>query len=267
MKSCLDVLLPLFLIMGMVPTGVLGQAVSESEQPIAETGQSVTARATASASSTASANSVSQGNGVTNRSTTRTSVNRSVSSINNGKKIRVKEDDSGVTVSVDGRVAKAASVAELKKVNPEAYRIYEEYLGGSNAKARGSASARGLTSGSTRSRQGSNNRSTSSASRSVSVSENGKNISVAEDKNGIRVAMDGRVVRATDADKLKQADPEAYRLYDKYLGSPNASSNSGQSASDLLRSELQKMRDANAGNPQLQKLIEQALQDFSRSGK
>ena len=260
MKNFSGVLIPLFLTAGILQTAVYGQAVSES-------GKSVSSQATASSVGTASASSAGPGHGVTNRSTTRTSLNRSVSITENGKKIAVKEDDSGVTVSVDGRVVQASSAAELKKADPEAYRIYDEHLGERKAKASGAANARARAGGSSQSSQGSNSRSSSSTSRSVSVSENGKNISVTEDKTGIRVSIDGRVTKATDASKLKQAHPEAYRLYDKYLGTANAGINSGQSASDLLRSELEKMRDANAGNAQLQQLIDQALQDFQKTGK
>lgn len=64
----------------------------------------------------------------------------------------------------------------------------------------------------------------SSVSRSVSFTENGRKISVSENEQGISVSVNGRAVRAANSAQLQRKNPEAYRLYEKHLGSESGRS-------------------------------------------
>ena len=61
--------------------------------------------------------------------------NRSVSVIDNGKKISITQNKTGITVSVNGKRVRAKNVAELKKKFPDAFKVYEKHLGGTDGGA------------------------------------------------------------------------------------------------------------------------------------
>lgn len=60
--------------------------------------------------------------------------NRSVSVIDNGKKISITQNETGIIVSVNGRQVRARNVAELKRKFPDAFRMYEKHLGKMNGR-------------------------------------------------------------------------------------------------------------------------------------
>lgn len=55
--------------------------------------------------------------------------NRQVQFIDNGRKVSISEDSTGITVSVDGRVVEAANPAELSKKDAQAFQLYEKVFG------------------------------------------------------------------------------------------------------------------------------------------
>ena len=56
------------------------------------------------------------------------SQNRSVSVVENGKKISIIENKNGIIVSVNGKRVRAKNAAELKRKFPDAFRLYEKHL-------------------------------------------------------------------------------------------------------------------------------------------
>ncbi|MCA9139061.1 MAG: protein kinase [Planctomycetales bacterium] len=57
------------------------------------------------------------------------SANRQVEFNDSGRKVSISEDSTGITVTVDGRVVKAANVAELSKKDAQAFQLYEKVFG------------------------------------------------------------------------------------------------------------------------------------------
>ncbi|MCA9175862.1 MAG: hypothetical protein KDB14_15360 [Planctomycetales bacterium] len=53
---------------------------------------------------------------------------RSVSLMENGKKVSITETEAGIAVSVDGKRVRANSLSQLRKGFPEAFRMFEEQL-------------------------------------------------------------------------------------------------------------------------------------------
>lgn len=91
--------------------------------------------------------------------------------------------------------------------------------------------------------------------RKTEVNENGRRVVIEEEADEIRVTIrngdSAREIAASDAKELRQADPEAYRLYQKYVGSRKKSatsatleldSNAPRDARDLLRDQLRDLR-------------------------
>ena len=192
------------------------------------------------------------------------SANRSVSFRKNGKRVSITENSSGITVTIDGQSVRARDVEELKKYFPDAYRLYADNIGAAQASglARGSA---GGSAGSTSGNQPGNRqvRNSSSKNRSISLIDNGRKVSIAENRTGITVSVNGKIIRARNATELKKRNVDAYNLYEEHLAPPKARQEA-PNATDLLREELNKMRDENANNPALRGLIEKMLQEVNK---
>ena len=58
---------------------------------------------------------------------TRSSQDRSISVMENGKKVSITENKNGITVSVNGKRVRAKNVDELKKNFPDAFDLYEKH--------------------------------------------------------------------------------------------------------------------------------------------
>ena len=191
----------------------------------------------------------------------RVSGSRSVSFMNNGKRVAVRENASGISVSVDGKTVRATNADELKEKHPEEFRLYAQHIGAAQTRA----SAGGFSSGSGGSGGGRigapmqfNNRSLKN--RSISVVENGKKISINEDDTGITVAVNGKRVKAKNAEELKKKSPEAFEVYNKLVRGTNAQKGHSN-ATLLLQEELSKLRDENADNPRLRSLIDRMIEN------
>ena len=225
------------------------------------------------------------------------SGSRSVSFTKNGKRISIKEDDSGITVTVDGKTVRAKDATELKHYFPEAHRLYEDHIGaarfGGSAGGSSGSSAGGFLGGSS----GGNSRSSSggfaggnaagfprgladgfprgafdamggpgqfksnsSSSRSFSTMENGHKVTITENKSGITVDVNGQTVRASNVDELRTNFPDAYQLYERHMRR-GIGANNRMDARSLMQSELLKMRDKNAANPQLRSMIERMMRN------
>lgn len=228
------------------------------------------------------------GTGFQQQSSTSVSGSRSVSFTKNGMRVTIRESASGITVTVNGQQFQAKNAAELKRKFPDAYRLYDQHIGA--AQFRGSARAFGNGAGaagdSSNGARGmglpGQSESSSGQNRSISVMENGEKISITENKSGILVSGHGKRVKAKDAAELKKKSPEAYRIYEKHLGEPAAAGggavaggggraeagfngNPGSpEATRLLRKELEKLREENAGNPQMRDLIERMMQSVGK---
>ena len=55
---------------------------------------------------------------------------RTISTVDNGKRISIRETKTGITVSVNGKRIKAKNAKDLKKKSPAAFKMYDKYLGG-----------------------------------------------------------------------------------------------------------------------------------------
>ena len=60
------------------------------------------------------------------------SQDRSISVMENGKKVSITGNKNGITVSVNGKRVRANNVAQLKKKFPDAFRTYEKQLAAAN---------------------------------------------------------------------------------------------------------------------------------------
>lgn len=74
-------------------------------------------------------NSKSSQSGSQKQSGSSSSKNRSITVLEDGRKISITENDSGITVSINGRTVRAKNAARLKKKSPYAYKMYEKHLG------------------------------------------------------------------------------------------------------------------------------------------
>lgn len=113
-----------------------------------------------------------------------------------------------------------------------------------------------------------------SGGRTTTVTVNDRTITISEDDSGITVTtitrIAGReersVVHAADAGELRMKDPAAYRLYVEYLGEGRPSDGGRpkprRNADEMLREQLRRQLDANAGNPQMRALLERMLQEL-----
>ena len=90
--------------------------------------------------------------------------------------------------------------------------------------------------------------------------ENGKKVSISENENGITVGVDGQKIQAQNLSELRMKSPEAYGLYQQHFAGPGGM-NRGVDAKSLLQDELRKMKNENAGNPQIQRLIEEMMRN------
>ncbi|MEO1528972.1 MAG: hypothetical protein AAFX06_26420 [Planctomycetota bacterium] len=224
------------------------------------------------------------------RMATNVSGSRRASFMKNGKRVTVSETDSGVMVSVDGKVVRAKDAVELKRKSPQAYRLFQEGLrntivsaraggsvragggAGSGASARAGGSARGGGSPGAGGLAGSGNgplgmqnpfHSSSSQNRSVSVIENGKKISITETKKGITVSINGKRVRAKNADQLKAKFPEAFQMYERHMGGADQRMMNPPDAMSLMRGQLSQLRDQNAENRQLREMLERMMESIA----
>jgi hypothetical protein len=93
--------------------------------------------------------------------------------------------------------------------------------------------------------------------------DNGRKVSIAENPTGITVSVNGNIIRAGNANELKKRNLDAFNLYEKHLAPPKARQEA-PNAKDLLREELNKMRDENANNPALRGLFEKMLQEVDK---
>ena len=57
---------------------------------------------------------------------------RNISVMDNGKKVSIIEDETGITVSVNGNRVRARNIAELKMHFPGAFRMYQKHMGQAN---------------------------------------------------------------------------------------------------------------------------------------
>lgn len=57
-------------------------------------------------------------------------LSRTISTVDNGKRISITETQTGITVSVNGKRITAKNAKDLKKKSPEAFEMYRKYLGG-----------------------------------------------------------------------------------------------------------------------------------------
>lgn len=190
------------------------------------------------------------GNGTGQAMGANTSTGRSASFMENGKRVSIRENDSGITITRDGTTITAVNANELKERYPEEYKLYQ-------SRTR-SVSARGMAGGSSTTQEG------AQPDRKVSVSDNGRKVNITQDESGITVTIDGRTVHVATVDELKN-HPEVLELYSKYVGRSPANSPTGArqvDAKQLLREELKKFRSENAGNPQVQGLIDKMMQEI-----
>lgn len=222
------------------------------------------------------------------------STNRSVSFNENGKKISITENNSGITITttemVDGKekktAVKAGNAEELEKNHPEAYRLYVQRLGGTLAMASGvaaasggrSSHASGRQSGRASGRSGGRSGSSGGTNRSVSFSENGKSVTITESSDsGITVTttemIAGKekktVVKAANPEQLQKRNPEAYRLYKSHMDNAQGAAGVDQGgeagpgdARGMLREQLREQVKQNAGNPQMKAMLEKMLRDL-----
>lgn len=198
------------------------------------------------------------------RSNTSTSGSRSASFTKGGKKVSVAENSEGITVSVDGQMVRAKDARELKNRYPDAYRLYDEGLKGTRATARAFASgAAGGGGGGGQPGVPGQFKINSAQNRSISIMENGKQISITENESGVTVFVNGRRVRTKDVAKLKKRFPESFEVYEKHLGEEQRPVGD-LDANDLMREEVLKLRDQNAGNPQLRSAIERLIENLPR---
>lgn len=63
---------------------------------------------------------------------TSASKNRNITVMENGKKISIAEDETGITVSVNGKRMRARNLAELRARFPGAFRMYQKHMGEAN---------------------------------------------------------------------------------------------------------------------------------------
>ena len=189
-----------------------------------------------------------------------TSTSRSVY-VRDGRRISISENQRGITISVDGRSVHAKNIPELKKNYPSEFRLYEEHLSNPRISTFASAggSARGVGGGGNFSEE-------SMQFRTISTVDNGKRISIRETKMGITVSINGKRIKAKNAKDLKKKSPEAFEMYDKYLGgNPLMKMNlqPGKSnAQIMMEQQLQRLLDQNAGNPQMREIIERMLENL-----
>ena len=190
-----------------------------------------------------------------------TSTSRSVSYVKDGSRVSISENQRGITISVDGKSVHAKNIPELKKNYPSQFRLYEEHLSNPRISTFASAggSARGVGGGGNFSEE-------SMQSRTISTVDNGKRISIRETKTGITVSVNGKRIKAKNAKDLKKKSPEAFRMYEKYLGgNPLMKMNlqPGKSkAQIMMEQQLQRLLDQNAGNPQMREIIERMLENL-----
>jgi hypothetical protein len=222
---------------------------------------------------------------------------RSTSFNEDGKKISITENNSGITITtietVDGKEKKtevrAANAKELEAKHPEAYRFYARRLGGTGgASASGGAFASGGGSSHASGRSsshasgGSGGRSSSSGgkSRSVSFNENGKAVTITEgNDSGITVTISEKiagkdkktVVKAANPQQLQKKNAEAYRLYQSHIDGAQGAAGAGQGgaagsgdAKAMLREQLREQVKQNAGNPQMKEMLEKMLRDLDQ---
>lgn len=198
------------------------------------------------------------------------STSRSVSFVKDGKRVAIKENSRGITVSVDGKSVRAKNMADLKKRYPDAYKFYEGNLNNpksmTSAGGGGSSRGGGSAGGSGNGRGGPGQFSEDSTqSRNVSLTENGKKISITQNKAGITVSVNGKRVRAKNATELKKKSPEAFKMYEKHLGASNGRSHTNPpDAQTLMQEQLRKMLEQNADNPQVRKLIERMMENSAQ---
>ena len=97
----------------------------------------------------------------------------------------------------------------------------------------------------------------------ISVMDNGNRISITQDKAGIAVAVNGQLVRTRNVAELRKNFPDAFRIYEKHAGGKVG--HVGQAdATALMREELGKLRDENAGDPQLRALLDTMMQNVAQ---
>jgi len=228
-----------------------------------------------------------QGGPATRTSTsTDASVSRSVSFKKDGKRVSIRETPAGITAKIGGKTIRAKDLEDLKYKSPEAYDLYNDRMGSTFAKA--SASAKGIAGGGAGggSGVGPGNMvvdTEQDSSRSVTVAENGKKITITENDGVITVRSGRQVVRAKNQAELGKKSPEALRLYKEHFteGAPamqapavqgtarqnpgmpaNGGPGFGNNARDMLRDQINQMRDENAGNAQMQGMFDRMMQQI-----
>jgi hypothetical protein len=219
---------------------------------------------------------------------------RGTSFSEDGKKISITENNSGITLTttetVDGKEKKsevrAANAKELEAKYPEAYRHYARRLGGTSASGGAFASGGGSSHASGRSSSsasgGSSGRSSSGGgtSRSVSFNENGKSVTITESSDsgitvtiGEKTAGKGKktVVKAANPQQLQKKNAEAYRLYQSHMDGAQGAAGAGQGGvagtrdpKAILPEQHPAQLKQNAGNPPMKEMLEKMLRDLDQ---
>lgn len=217
-------------------------------------------------------------NGSESRTRGSSSTSSSISFAKDGKKVDIKENGSGLTITVDGKSVRARNVDELRQKYPDAYRLYDEKPGfaigsaGGSASASGSGSSSSMKSGSPGSLE---TQSSKSKDRSVTVIDNGKKVTIFENNSGITVKVGEKSIRAKNAKELKKKSARAFKLYEKHLKNADTRRNGTDAerllrrnvaerptASDLLREKLEEMKNQKSGDPRFRDLIQRMLREM-----
>lgn len=128
-----------------------------------------------------------------------------------------------------------------------------------------------------------------SVTKTVTINENGKKVTVSETDKGITVSTTEMVngkekkvdVKAASASELKRKNPTAFRQYEKAMNGNSAIANANGGnlngkdfnfalngngdAKAMMKEQIQKMIQENAGNPQLKSLLEEMLQKINEA--
>ncbi len=288
----------------VVMSSSFGVAQQQQQQQQQQQSQSKSARSSARASSSSSSSSsaidgAAAGNGIGLRNLLQNpgvlngglaglpvgnqAHSRSISVSENGKTVSITENnETGITVTltenVGGKdvqsVVRAANVNELKKKSPAAFELYQRYAQQNNV----GPAVNNLLGEGAAVEAGADD----ANSRSISVSKNGKTVTITENnETGITVTLTENiggkevqsVVRAANAEELKRKNPVAFRLYQQYASAKDVGGGGvgggvggvgGVDAKAGLREELLKMAEENAGNPQMQVLIQRMLRDLEK---
>ena len=95
----------------------------------ANAGGSAGARGTANGRGMSSGGGMANGSGGPGNFNQDSTMNRNVTTVDNGKKISITQNKAGITVSINGKRVRAKNPAELKKKSSDAYEMYQKHMG------------------------------------------------------------------------------------------------------------------------------------------